>query len=394
VCYDFEDVPLQFGRLSQMRRLRLLLLLLSSIAAAAWAHAQAAPPSSPPPSTQRPPNELGESSGAGRGPVAPASDLPPATPVITIRGICAPPKAGTAPKPQSECKTVVTRADFEKLAGALQPKMTPQVRRQLANQYPQILFMSEEARKRGLDKDPHYLEMLRFTKMELLKLELERSLEDEAEKVPESEIKDYYQKNAKTFEQISVLRIFIPKVKQIQPKDGANAAETDTARKDSEIAMAKVAEDLHTRAAAGEDFDKLQKDAYEAAGIKASPPPTSNPRLRRTNLPAAQGSVFDLKEGDLSPVINDVSGSYIYKIVSRTAPTVADVEDEIRNTLRSQRLQAMRQKLQTSVSSELNKDYFGPDLPPGSPGMPGAPRPMPMNRAPAPTPPPTAQPKE
>jgi len=378
-----------------MRRLRLLLLLLTSIAAAALANAQAAPTSSAPPSpTQRPPNELGESNGTGRGPAAPASDLPPTTPVITIRGICAPPKTGTPPTPQPECKTVVTRADFEKLAGALQPKMTPQVRRQLANQYPQILFMSEEARKRGLDKDPHYLEMLRFTKMELLKLELERSLEDEAEKIPESEIKDYYQKNAKNFEQISVLRIFIPKVKQIQPKEGATPAETDAARKDSEAAMAKVAEDLHTRAVAGEDFDKLQKEAYEAAGIKASPPPTSNPRLRRTNLPAAQASVFDLQERELSAVINDVSGSYIYKIVSRTTPTIADVQDDIRNTVRSQRLQAMRQKLQTSVSSELNKDYFGPDLPPGSPGMPGAPRPMPMNRPPAPTPPPTAQPKE
>ncbi len=378
-----------------MRRFRLLLLLLTSIAAAALANAQAAPTQSArPSSTQHPPNELGQSNATNRGPAEPASDLPPTTPVITIRGICAPPKAGVTPTPQAECTTVVTRADFEKLARALQPKMTPQVRRQLANQYPQILFMSEEARKRGLDKDPHYLEMLRFTKMELLKLELERSLEDEAEKVSESEIKDYFQKNAKNFEQISVLRIFIPKVKQIQPKDGATPAETDAARKDSEAAMAKVAEDLHTRAAAGEDFDKLQKDAYEAAGIKASPPPTSNPRLRRTNLPATQASVFDLKEGELSAVINDVSGSYIYKIVSRTTPTVVDVQDEIRNTLRGQRLQSMRQKLQTSVSSELNKDYFGPDLPPGSPGMPGAPRPMPMNRPPASTPPPTAQPKE
>src|SRR4029077_8993132 len=293
-----------------------------------------------------------------------------------------------------DCKTIVTRADFEKLATTLQPNMPSHVRRQLANQYPQILFMSEEARKRGLDKDPHYLEMLRFMKMQLLKAELDRSLEGDAEKVPESEIKDYYQKNVKNFEQISVLRIFIPKVKQIQSKDGATPAETDAARKDSEVAMVKVAENLHTRAAAGEDFDTLQKDAYEAAGIKATPPPTSNPRLRRSNLPAAQTSVFDLKEGELSAVINDVSGSYIYKTVFRTTPTVTDVQDEIRNTLRSQRLQAMRQKLQTSVSSELNKDYFGPDLAPGSSGTPGAPRPMPMSRPPASSPPPTAQPKE
>lgn len=272
--------------------------------------------------------------------------------------------------------------------------MTPQVRRQLASQYPQILYFSEEAKKRGLDKDPHFLEMLRFTKMELLKLELDRSLEDEAERVPESEIKDNFEKNAKSFEQISVLRIFVPKVKQIQPKEGTSPADTEAARKDSEAAMAKVAEDLHGRAASGEEFDKLQKDAYEAAGIKASAPPTLNPKLRRANLPATQASVFDLKEGELSPVISDVSGFYIYKIVSRTKPTVADAQDEIRNSLRNQRLQAMRQKMQTAISSELNQEYFGPDKPFGPAGIPGGPRPMPMNQRPVPTPPPTVQPKE
>jgi hypothetical protein len=380
-----------------MCRLRLLWLLLASLTATASARAQAGPPPGAPASvpTPHPPNELGETNAPGRGTFAPVpSDLPPTTPVITIRGVCPSPKAGATPVPQSQCKTVVTRADFEKLANALQPKMTPQVRRQLASQYPQILYFSEEAKKRGLDKDPHFLEMLRFTKMELLKVELDRSLEDEAERVPESEIKDYFDKNTKSFEQISVLRIFVPKVKQMQTKEGASVADTEAARKDSEAAMTKVAEDLHGRAAGGEEFDKLQKDAYEAAGIKASAPPTLNPKLRRGNLPATQASVFDLKEGELSPVISDVSGFYIYKIVSRTKPTVADAQDEIRNTLRNQRLQAMRQKMQTAISSELNQEYFGPDKPPGPAGMPGGSRPMPMNQRPAPTPPPTAQPKE
>ncbi len=144
-----------------MRRLWLLSLLL---AAATLATAQAAPSSTPP--VQHPPNEWGESNSGPRGAATPATDLSPTTPVITIYGLCAPPKAGAKPTPQAECKTVVTRAEFEKLANALQPKMTPQVRRQLANQYPQIVYMSELARKRGLDKDPHFLEMLRFTRMD------------------------------------------------------------------------------------------------------------------------------------------------------------------------------------------------------------------------------------
>jgi len=380
-----------------MRKLWLLALLLATLASAALAMAQAAPSSSPAPTPQkpqRPPTEMGGEGEEGRGASAPAaSNLPPTTPVITIRGVCEPPKGASAAA-QSECKTVITRAEFENLANALQPNMALQVRKQLASQYPQILYMSQEARKRGLEKDPHYLEMLKFTKMELLKLEFERSLEEEAGQVPESEMKDFYDKNSKNFEQISILRVFVPKAKQILPKEGATAADTDAARKDSEAEMAKVADDLHTRAAAGEEFDKLQKEAYEAAGIKATAPPTANTKIRRGNLPASQASVFDLRAGDLSPVINDASGYYIYKVVSRTTPVLADTQDEIRSTLRNQRIQANRQKMQTSISSDLNKDYFGADIPPPPPGMKGSPRSMPMNNMrPAPTPPPT-QPKE
>lgn len=108
------------------------------------------------------------------------------------------------------------------------------------------------------------------------------------------------------------------------------------------------------------------------------------------NLPASQVSVFDLKEGELSPVISDVSGFYIYKVVSRTRPTVADAQEEIRNTLRGQRLQALRQKLQSSISSELNPDYFGPEMTTSPPG--GA-RPV-LTPRPASPPPTSAQPKE
>lgn len=158
--------------------------------------------------------------------------------------------------------------------------------------------------------------------------------------------------------------------------------------------MAKVADDLRTRAAAGEDFDQLQKDAYEAAGITSAVPPTSNSKVRRGNLPPAQASVFDLKPGELSAVINDPSGYYIFKVKSKTTPPLAELKDEIRNTLRSQRMQAMRQKMQSSMSSELNPKYFGGDAVPVPPGAKGSPRSLPGNRM-RPTPaPPASQPKE
>jgi len=379
-----------------MQRLQPAACLFAVLIVADLALAQLAPSSPPPPVPQKPqaaPVERGEEEREGRAVAAPrTSNLPPGTPVITINGVCETPKAG-APAGKSGCTTVITRAEFEKLADGLQPNMPPQVRKQLATQYPQILFMSQQARKRGLEQNPHYLQMLNFTKMELLKLELERSLQEEADKVPEAEISDFYQKNSSNFEQTTFLRVFVPKTRATDPpKEGATPAEGDAVRKRSEAEMKTVAEDLHNRAVAGEDFDKLQKEAYEAAAVKATPPPTMNANIRRGNLPGPQSPVFDLKPGELSGVLNDPTGYYFFKVVSKTTLPLAQARDEIRTTLRTQRLQAMRQAMLSSVSADLNQDYFGDA--PADPGMPGGPRPTPTNRMRPAPPPPSTQPKE
>ena len=379
-----------------MQRLQPAACLFAVLIVADLALAQLAPSSPPPPVPQKPqaaPVERGEEEREGRAVAAPrTSNLPPGTPVITINGVCETPKAG-APAGKSGCTTVITRAEFEKLADGLQPNMPPQVRKQLATQYPQILFMSQQAHKRGLEQNPHYLQMLNFTKMELLKLELERSLQEEADKVPEAEISDFYQKNSSNFEQTTFLRVFVPKTRATDPpKEGATPAEGDAVRKRSEAEMKTVAEDLHNRAVAGEDFDKLQKEAYEAAAVKATPPPTMNANIRRGNLPGPQSPVFDLKPGELSGVLNDPTGYYFFKVVSKTTLPLAQAQDEIRTTLRTQRLQAMRQAMLSSVSADLNQDYFGDA--PADPGMPGGPRPTPTNRMRPAPPPPSTQPKE
>jgi hypothetical protein len=377
-----------------MQRLQPAACLFAVLIVADLAVAQLAP-SSPPPVPQKPqaaPADREEEHEARAVAAPKASNLPPGTPVITINGVCEAPKAG-APAAKSGCTTTITRAEFEKLADSLQPNMPPQVRKQLATQYPQILFMSQQARKRGLEQNPHYLQVLKFTKMELLKLELERSFQEEADKVPESEINDFYQKNSSNFEQTTFLRVFVPKTRETDtPKEGATPAEAEAVRKSSEAEMKSVAEDLHARAVAGEDFDKLQKEAYEVAAVKATPPPTMNANIRRGNLPGPQSPVFDLKPGELSGVLNDPTGYYFFKVVSKTTPPLAQAQDEIRTTLRTQRLQAMRQAMLSSVSADLNQDYFGDA--PAAPGMPGGPRPTPTNRMRPAPPPPSTQPKE
>jgi hypothetical protein len=371
-----------------MRNLRLAFVLLFTLAGFRNATAQAAPAPQnlPPPQAQpmRPPVESGEREPAEPAAMpATASNVSPTAPVITIHGLCPAGQGAATKDSKANCTTLITRAEFEKLVNTLQPNMPVQLRQQLADQYPQILYMAQEARKRGLENDAHYLAVLKFTKMELLRMELQRSMEEQAGKVSDSQVEDYYNRNKADFEQASMQRIFIPKSRPTDsPKEGATPEEVQKARDQSTAAMAKVADDLHARAAAGEDFDKLQKDAYDGAGVKATVPPTLNPKVRRSGLPITQSSVFDLKPGELSPVINDSQGYFIYRMQSKTTPSLADLKEDIRNTLRNQRLQAVRSTMQNAVSADLNKEYFGEtqQAPPTGSGI------RPSNR-PRPTPP-------
>lgn len=314
----------------------------------------------------------------------------PDDPVITIKGFCA-----DASLEGDACKTVITKTQFEKLAEALQPNMSPAMRRQLATAYSRMLTMSTAAEKRSLDKTPHFDESMRFARMQILSQELSKTLQADSNNVTDQDIQDYYQKNAPNFEQATFARIFVPHAKRIEtpatpkktaaragtsadatkapaaaPKTPAKKLSPEEQQKAAEEAMTKEAKVLRARAVKGEDPDKLQKEAYTASGLPGAPPSTKMEKIRRPSLPAAHQAVMDLKPGEVSEVISDPSGNYIYKMISKeTLPLDDKTKTEIRNTLSSQRYREAMQHYQNNA--ELNDAYFGPGR---GPGMPMPPR--------------------
>ena len=293
----------------------------------------------------------------------PAKTVAPDDPVLTVKGVCVDPG-----KQGNDCKTVVTRAQFEKLSEARQPNMPAAFRRNLASQYAVILQMSSAAEKRGLDKQPRFDELMHLMRMQILAGELNRALKEEADKVSDADFEDYYKKNAANFEQADLLRLMVPRTKQIaNPKPGTKDEEIQAQQKAGEAEMQKLADALHARAAKGEDFEKLQKEAYAAAGLKGNPPDTKLSKTRRTVLPHKQAAVFDLKAGALSETIPDPSGYFIYKMVTKQTMPLDSVKDEIRNTLSGQRYRDVMQSFQNPDNAELNDAYFGPG--PKAPGQ-------------------------
>jgi PPIC-type PPIASE domain len=279
-----------------------------------------------------------------------SANVPPNAAVLTIKGLCEEP-GDSAGSTNSRCATVITRAQFEDLVQMLRVEKDPEARRALMTAYPETLVMAHEAERRGIDKDARFEERLRFARLQILSQELVNRLKEEAAQVPQKDIEDYYQQNTSQFEQFSVERIVIP-----------NRAQGTKQGSRDEAGMTQLANALQARAAAGEDFVKLQKEAYDAAGLSGGTEP--NPRMekmRRHGLPPTQTSVFDLKAGEVSAVISDDTGHYIFKLESKEIEPLDAVKSEISKTLRRQRMEKTVREIQQAFTTEVNRVYFGPD---------------------------------
>ena len=321
-----------------------------------------------------------------------SASVPADAPVLTITGVCA--EKPAASSASADCKTVITKAEFEKLANALAPNTTPQQRKQLASVLPRLLAMSQQAKERGMDQTPQYTETLEYVKMQVLSNQLQRKLQDEAADISDADIEKYYKDNPEAFEQYNLDRIFVPRTKQgveaeaaedddkddkltAQQKKAKEDAEKANAQKNEE-AMTKLADSLRARAAAGEDIAKLQKEAFDAGGMKIESPTVNLPSVRRNGLPQPHVGVFDLKPGEVSQVISDAGGHYIYKMNSKSMMPLDQAKNEIRGKIQNDRLREKMEKLNASFSSVSNEAYFGPGGP--------APMPTPPPRMPRPRP--------
>jgi hypothetical protein len=370
-----------------MRKSWLLCGLLGTLA---WGQAQPGTTPGQPVPAQTP-------STAAKAPAEPA-EVPESAVVLTIKGVCpASPKtasaskttagkpAGVPAKKPVDCKTEITRAQFEKMASGLSPNVTPQLKRQLEAALPRFMAMSEAAKAKGLDKTERFQETMKVVKMQVLTQELQRTLQEDADKVPQEEIADYYKNNPEAYEQFSLDRLFIPRYKQQEADDEAKAPEKLTeeqqkakeaaekaSREQAEQDLNKLADSLRERAVAGEDFAKLQKEAFAAAGTKVDNPTVNLPKVRRTGLPPAHAAVFELKAGEVSAVISDNGGHYIYKVVSKEVLPLDDqVKAEIHNKLKSEHMKETMDKYTNSFEAVPNEAYFGPPTAPGArPGMP------------------------
>jgi PPIC-type PPIASE domain len=311
------------------------------------------------------------------------SKVPPDAAVITINGVCDKSAAATA-----DCKTVITREQFEKVINSIQPTMPKAQQKQFATRYVNVVLLADKAHELGLDKGPAFDEQMYLARLQILARLGGEQMQKEASKVSDQEIADYYSAHAGDFRTISYEKIYVPKQKQLDTTgQKPNDPDAQKKRESSDAAMKDEADKLRARAAAGEDFPKLQQEAYDFAGMKLKANNTPVEKVRKTALPPTDAAIFDLKKGEISHVFNDPQGYMIYKVEDFQDQPLADVREEVSRTLQNEKVKKASEALQKTAASDTTYDdaYFGTPAPASAPPTlrnPG--EPAPAKQAPQP----------
>jgi hypothetical protein len=276
-------------------------------------------------------------------------DISPATPVVTLTGVCDQARAAAAKTP---CVTVITRGELDHLAASLAPGASDATHRQLAVSYARLLAASTAAHKQHLDQDSAMVKDLqpksKFARMQVLADALYRKLQDQADNVDPAEIKEYYADHLADFDQADVYRLYIPL-----------NARTTAGQPINRAAIKAKAEELRTGAVAGADFEMLQKMAYVDLDIMGVPLPTHIATLRRGSVTPAQAIVFDMQPGEVSPVQESFTGFFILKPVSKTSIPLESVEPEILSAVRDQHMLDKLRAVAADFKVDFNLPYLG-----------------------------------
>jgi hypothetical protein len=312
---------------------------------------------------------LGQSEGEAKAAKSEAPALPSTTtlsknfPVVTAKGPC-PKSAASKTAPKSRCMVTLGREEFEALVNSLNPDMVKGERRVLAAAYGKALALALEATRRGLDRDPRVQAQLHYNRLILLANAMSKELYKDAMASPEEDAEKYYAVHKSLFERFTFDRIYIPLEKQpAAPEQGTVAVpaaqENDLQQKE----MKELAEKVYARAQAGEDFDKLQKEAAQTAGM-ATDPNIKVEDLRRGDLSDVQNVIFDLQPGKISGLLTDNSGYFIYKLVSRIAPPFETVKPQVTVRMQNDKSASGISQIEKMSDAEVNSAYFDKYDPP------------------------------
>ncbi|HKD09885.1 MAG TPA: peptidylprolyl isomerase [Bryobacteraceae bacterium] len=292
-----------------------------------------------------------------------------------------PPAASAADKPADPNKVILTigdtkftEAQYQALVDALPQQYQSYARgagkRQFAENLAQLLILSNQAEKLGLDKQPKIQEQVRFQRQNLLAQAMFDDIQNGV-KVDDALVDAYYNAHKNEYESVRAKHILI-RVKGA-PMPGAEGKPELT----DEQALAK-AQEIRKKLVDGGDFAAIAKTESDDTGSAKQGGDLGEFR-HGMMVPPFEQAAFSLKVGEVSQPVKSPFGYHIIVVQDHKLKTLAEVRQDIEKSLRPEMARKQVQALREKTPVTIDDGYFG-----------AAPAPMPAHGAPpaaAPVPP-------
>ena len=249
----------------------------------------------------------------------------------------------------------VTEEDFnfvvESLPQRVQQTVASQGRRPIGEEYAMLLLLSQQAVAHKFDTTEDFRRRLAWQRIQWLAEAEVESIQSQVKISPE-EITAYFTANPETFEEVQIRQVVVRKRPDGAPQNAPGIP--------SQEAKARV-EAIRAALAGGKDFKTVAGEFEKPNEVLVGADPRP---VRRGVLPAEwDTAVFQLKDGELSqPLENEQAFILIQKLGSRR-PELKDVEQEIEDLLRRQKVQSSLADLRKKEPVWMDEEFFAPPAP-------------------------------
>ena len=228
----------------------------------------------------------------------------------------------------------IRETDLDRLIAAQPPEAQkqfqekPELKSSLVRDLLLKKAIAMQARKEGYDRKPEYREKLSYLVDDFLAQEYLARVVLADIKIPEAELKKYYQEHEKDFiltETLKARHIFI--------QLATNATE------DEKVAARKKAEEILARLKKGEDFAKVALDSSDDADTAKKGGALGLLTPGKTNSEEFEKAAFALKSGETSEIVLSPFGYHIIKADEKTdkrTATFAESKSYIESILKKE----------------------------------------------------------
>jgi len=246
----------------------------------------------------------------------------------------------------------VTQKEIDYLISIMNPQaqqaLAANGRKPLGDEYVKVLLLSQQAENDHLESIPELRERLELQRTQMLAQAEYEKMSNEV-KVSPDDIGKYYTTHQSEFETAQV-REFVVRKKPDGAKDGTPGMSAEDAK--------ATADKIRKSLAAGTDPATVVKESAVPNVVMIDQEPRT---IKRGQLLASlDKAAFELKEGQVSDVLDTPQAIVFLQIVGRHLQEQKDATTDIENKLRQEKLDTALGDLRSKTKVWMDEEYFKP----------------------------------